>query len=72
MNKWIGVLLFVLLGVLFFVANRGANRGYFQGDELDSISWTPHVPLADFALDLINPVYNARNFRPSATSISAS
>lgn len=50
--------------MLFLIANRGASRGYFQGDELDSISWTPQVPLSVFAKDLVNPVYNARNFRP--------
>jgi len=52
------------MALLFFIANRGAYEGFFQGDELDSLSWTPNVPVAVFAKDLINPVYNARNFRP--------
>ncbi len=64
MNKWIGLALFLALAALFFIANRGAYRGYFQGDELDSIGWTPQVPLSVYALDLVNPIYNARNFRP--------
>lgn len=64
MNKWIGLCLFLALALLFFIANRGAYQGFFQADELDSLSWSPHVPLSDFAVDLVNPVYNARNFRP--------
>jgi|HubBroStandDraft_1064217.scaffolds.fasta_scaffold03602_3 hypothetical protein len=64
MNKWIGLALFLAMALLFSIANRGASKGFFQGDELDTLSWTPQVPLADFAKDLVNPVYNARNFRP--------
>ena len=52
------------MALLFFIANRGAYQGFFQADELDSLSWTPQVPVAAFAKDLVNPVYNARNFRP--------
>jgi len=63
-NKWIGLALFVAMALAFFIANRAAYQGFFTGDELDNLSWTPHVPLADFAKDLVNPVYNARNFRP--------
>ena len=64
MNKWIGLALFLAMALLFFIANRSAYRGYFGGDELDSLSWTPRIPIAEFAEDLVNPVYNARNFRP--------
>ena len=64
MNKWIGLALFLAMALLFFIANRGAYQGYFGGDELDSLSWTPRTPVAAFAEDLVNPVYNARNFRP--------
>jgi len=52
------------MALAFSIANRGATRGFFQADELDSLSWTPRVPLADFAKDLVNPVYNGNNFRP--------
>ncbi len=64
MNKWIGFVLFLAMAWLFFIANRGASRGFFQGDELDSMSWTPQMPIADFVKDLVSPIYNARNFRP--------
>ena len=64
MNRWIGLGLFLLLAVLFLRANHGAARGFFQGDELDNIGWTPQLPLSAYAADLINPIYNGRNFRP--------
>jgi hypothetical protein len=52
------------MALLFFIANRGASKGFFQGDEMDSLSWTPQIPAIDFVEDLVNPVYNGRNFRP--------
>lgn len=64
MRKWIGPALFLATALLFFIANRGAYKGFFQADELDNLGWTTQVPLADFAKDLVNPVYNGRNFRP--------
>ncbi len=64
MNKCIGAALFLAMALLFLIANRGAAHGYFQGDELDNLGWTPQVPLSTFATDLLSPVYNARNFRP--------
>jgi hypothetical protein len=64
MSKWTSPALFAVIALLFFVANRGANRGFFQSDELDSIGWTPQIPAAEFVKDLVNPVYNAHNFRP--------
>ena len=48
MNKWIGLALFLAVALLFFIANRGAYEGFFQGDELDSLSWTPQIPIAVF------------------------
>jgi hypothetical protein len=68
LNKSIGLALFLAMALLFFIANRGAYKGFFQGDELDSLSWTPRIPAAGFAKDLVNPVYHARNFRRWATS----
>jgi hypothetical protein len=64
LNKWIGLALFLAMALLFFIANRGAYDGFFQGDELDSMGWTPQVPVAVFVKDLVDPVYNGRNFRP--------
>ncbi|HLY18682.1 MAG TPA: hypothetical protein VKR61_15725 [Bryobacteraceae bacterium] len=64
MRKWIWPAAFLAMALLFFIANRGAYKGFFSADELDSIGWTPQIPVADFVRDLVNPVYNARNFRP--------
>jgi hypothetical protein len=64
LNKWIGLALFLAMALLFFIANRGAYEGFFQGDELDSLGWAPQVPVAVYAKDLVSPVYNGRNFRP--------
>jgi hypothetical protein len=64
MRKWIGPALFIAIALLFFIANRSAYKGFFQGDELDSLSWTPHIPAADFAKALVSPLYDDRNFRP--------
>ena len=64
MNRWAGLALVVLMATLFLVANRGAYQGYFQDDELDNISWTPYVPLSEFAKTLVTPRYLNQNFRP--------
>lgn len=56
--------MFLAVALLFLIANRGAYQGFFQGDELDSLSWTPQVPIGVYVEDLVSPVYNARNFRP--------
>ena len=64
MRKWIGPALFLAVALLFFIANRGAYRGFFQGDELDDLGWTPQIPVRDYVKDLVSPVYNAHNFRP--------
>lgn len=64
MKKWIWPGLFLAVALLFLIANRGADRGFFQADELDSLSWTPQVPVSVYVKDLVSPVYNGRNFRP--------
>src|SRR5215472_596413 len=65
MNRWAGAALFVAMALLFLIANRGAYRGYFQDDELDNISWAPHVAKADFLEGLVAPKFLRGNFRPT-------
>lgn len=64
MSRRAGLALFLLMAVLFLIANRGAYRGFFQDDELDNISWAPHVPLSEFGKTLATPRYLPQNFRP--------
>src|SRR5579884_2862450 len=48
---------------LFFVANRGAYKGYFSGDDLDSLGWAQWIGVRDFAIGLISPFMGPSNFR---------
>ncbi len=64
MNKTRTVLTAAVLIVLFFVANRGAYKGYFQDDDLDNLSWAPHVELSTYAEGLVSPKFHRSNFRP--------
>ena len=64
MNRWAGAALFLAMAVLFLIANRGAYKGYFQDDELDNISWTPHIAKTTYLEDLVTPKFLPGNFRP--------
>ncbi|MGH9658247.1 MAG: hypothetical protein ACRD96_06865, partial [Bryobacteraceae bacterium] len=59
-----GTALFLAMAALFLIANRGAYEGFFFGDDLDNLSWTRDLPLADFAAGLLTPRLFANNFRP--------
>ncbi len=50
--------------VLFFIANRGAYKGYFQDDDLDNLAWAPHVELQTYIEGLVSPKFHRSNFRP--------
>lgn len=65
--KWsrgAGALLFLVMALLFLVANRGAYEGYFQDDEFDNLSFAPHVSLPVYAKSLLTPRFIPGNFRP--------
>ena len=55
---------FALLGLLFYVACKGALKGYFSSDDLDNLAWTRNSPLSTFLIGLISPVFSSSNFRP--------
>ena len=55
---------FLLMAVLFLIANRGAYKGYFSDDELDNLSWAPYVPLSDYATALATPRFMTGQFPP--------
>lgn len=58
-------LFFVLLLLLFLIANRGAYEGYFQSDDLDNLSWTRVASWRDFASGIAAPRFFPGNFRPA-------
>ena len=64
MSKRSGVLLFAVLAVLFLAANHGAYRGYFQDDELDTISWARYGSFPDYLKAAASPLFQENNFRP--------
>ena len=64
MSKRAGVAWFLLLAALFLAMNRDAYRGYFRDDEIDNLSWAPHVPAADFLKGVATPRFFENNFRP--------
>lgn len=59
-----GAALFSAAFLLFLIANRGAYKGWFSGDELDNLFWTPYVSWRDFLGGFLTPQYYAHNFRP--------
>jgi hypothetical protein len=43
---------------------QGAYRGYFQDDEIDTLSWAPDLSAGEFAKAFVTPLYLENNFRP--------
>src|SRR5271169_2786943 len=64
MSKRAGVAWFLLMAALFLALNRDAYRGYFRDDEIDNLSWAPHIPVADFLKGIVTPRFFENNFRP--------
>ncbi len=64
MLRWKTAGLAAAIVILFLIANRGAYKGYFQDDDLDNLSWTAQIEMADFARGLVSPVFSRNNFRP--------
>lgn len=51
--------------MVFIALNYRAYDGFFQDDELDNLSWTPHLSAGDFARGFFTPAFAADNFRPA-------
>ena len=65
MNKrWATPGFFAVLGWLFYVAGKGAYKGFFSADDLDNLAWTRHAELSGFLTGLVTPQFYAFNFRP--------
>ncbi|HLK68696.1 MAG TPA: hypothetical protein VKU19_34935 [Bryobacteraceae bacterium] len=65
MSRRTGAVLFALLAVLFLAVNRNAYRGYFQDDELDTLSWARYGSAADYLKAAVSPRFQENNFRPA-------
>ena len=48
----------------FFALNYRAYDGFFQDDELANLNWAPLLPMRDYLIALIKPLFAADNFRP--------
>lgn len=64
MNKRAGAALFLAAAALFLLLNRAAYKGYFQDDDLDTLSWARVIPASAFARTLLTPRLHPDNFRP--------
>jgi len=65
MNKrWATPAFFALLAWLFYIASKGAYKGFFSSDDLDNLAWTRQSALIDFLTGLVTPQFYASNFRP--------
>ena len=56
--------LFLAFAVFFVIANRGAYKGYFDGDDLDNLCMTSGIDLGQFASTFATPRLDQSNFRP--------
>ena len=57
-------LAFVAFAVFFFVSNRGAYKGYFDGDDLDNLNMTDGVSVDLLVNKFLSPKLDQSNFRP--------
>ena len=64
MPKRAGLVLLLAFVAVFVILNHNACRGYFQDDEIDNLSWTPHLSSFEFLQAALSPLYYPNNFRP--------
>src|SRR4051812_44087223 len=65
-SVWLPVAAAAAIVIAFLVLNIGAYDGFFQDDELDNLAWAPSLPLREFAVGLLKPMFDVDNFRPTA------
>jgi len=66
MSKRAGLALLLAAAALFLILNHAAYKGYFQDDDLDTLSWTRLTPATTYFSYLVTPRFSTRNFRPMA------
>ncbi|MCU1329561.1 MAG: hypothetical protein JWN34_4931 [Bryobacterales bacterium] len=55
----------LLLPLAFIALNYRAYDGYFQDDELDTLSWAPNLGVSHYAENFVKPFFDRYNFRPT-------
>jgi len=55
----------VAIVVAYCALNYRAYDGFFQDDELDTLSWAPVLDTAYYARAFVKPVFDRDNFRPT-------
>ena len=55
---------FLAAAVLFFMANRGAYKGFFSDDDLDNLTWPTSVGSDVYFHGLSTLKFDGKNFRP--------
>lgn len=63
MKHWRLATGFLAFSLLFFFTNRGAYRGWFDGDDVDNISWSATMTAGEVAAALVNPLLGPHTFR---------
>lgn len=59
-----GAAAFLVLALLFLIANRASYKSWFNDDDLDNIVWTYHAQPKVFITGLVDPLFAEFNFRP--------
>jgi hypothetical protein len=63
-NRFFAALTIASLVIAFGFTFQGAYRGYFQDDEIDTLSWAPDLSSREYAKAFVTPLYLENNFRP--------
>jgi hypothetical protein len=53
------------LAAVFIALNHRAYDGYFQDDDLDTLTWAPYLRYRAWLVGLITPAFSPDNFRPA-------
>ncbi len=54
------------IALVFIALNYRAYDGFFQDDELDTLTWAPSRPVSEYAVGFFKPLFATYNFRPVA------
>jgi len=52
------------IALAFIILNLRAYDGFFQDDEIDTLSWSPSRHLSEYVIAFLKPTFDVSNFRP--------